>query len=114
VAIDGKVPAYIHKSRWPGALQARRYLVVRRESRDEFSRLPRSKYASPGAQAVAVRAVNEMNLAESGAWAVAILRVWREDQQLRFEFSCVVDFEFWAHEISESLLRSAFESGKET
>jgi hypothetical protein len=48
-----------------------------------------------------------MNMTESGYWAMAIIRLWADDAELRKEFDCVVDFDFWADEVSENLIRSA-------
>lgn len=46
-------------------------------------------------------------LVEDQLWAVAVIRVWAECSDLHREFDSICDFEMWAHEVSESLIRSA-------
>jgi hypothetical protein len=43
---------------------------------------------------------------EDGLWAVAVIRVWTECPHLHREFDSICDFEMWAHDVAESLIRS--------
>jgi hypothetical protein len=40
-------------------------------------------------------------------WAVAVIRLWAECPHLHREFDSILDFEMWAHDVAESLIRSA-------
>jgi hypothetical protein len=45
---------------------------------------------------------------EVALWAVALLSLWGSDPCLREEFDSIVSLDWWAHELVEALIRSAF------
>jgi|HubBroStandDraft_4_1064222.scaffolds.fasta_scaffold08886_6 hypothetical protein len=49
---------------------------------------------------------------EDQQWAAVVLRVWAECSALHREFDSICDFEFWVHEVSENLIRSADVAGE--
>jgi hypothetical protein len=45
-------------------------------------------------------------IAEEGLWAMAVIRLWAECPPLHGEFDSICDFEMWAHDTAESMIRS--------